>query len=506
MARYVLSHRRAGINDVAARSAGRERASTAFAEIFASGVDLVGAIARTPENRREVIVFEASPDEVEAKRELLGPDVFLEPEILHFPARGSRPDRATLRSSAPDDEAIGTGRVFEVTVCGPARPLADVAVMLTLRAGGRLHTLVADTDGKGEARFEYGSAWQTAALVAVPPAGHWSMFVKDPTTGLTIEAPELPRDERTGWWHRSMGIAEPDPSLGAGVTVGVVDTGLGPHPYLGHMKSAGSFLDGNHQPDPAAGRDVDLHGTHVCGTIGARPPAGARYPGGVAPAADVVCARVFGPGESGANQGDIADAIEHLSLDWEVDLVNLSLGAAKRSEIAHDAVLDVLEAGTLCVCAAANSGGAVQYPAAFDEAIAVSALGLRDWAPAGTLSASRLPASSDRYGLEDLYLANFSCFGDQIDCAAPGVGIVATVPVRLDDPAPYAVMDGTSMASPSACGALAAALGRSADYLDLPRDHSRSARARAVLDEIAHDIGLAPPFQGRGLPRLAFPS
>ena len=80
------------------------------------------------------------------------------------------------------------------------------------------------------------------------------------------------------------------------------------------------------------------------------------------------------------------------------------------------------------------------------------------------------------------------------------------MPEYLGLSAPYAVMDGTSMASPSACGALAGALGMSMDYLNLPRDLTRSTRARAVLEEIARDVGLAPPYQGQGLPRLPISS
>ena len=47
--------------------------------------------------------------------------------------------------------------------------------------------------------------------------------------------------------------------------------------------------------------------------------------------------------------------------------------------------------------------------------IAVSALGLEGWGPDGSLTATRYPAQADRYGLGQLYLASFSCFGPQID-------------------------------------------------------------------------------------------
>lgn len=241
MARYVLSHKRAGVSGEAGKSAGRERASTAFAELFADSADLVGGIAPAAENRREIVIFDASPTEVAAKRKQLGSDVLLEPEILHFPATSLRPSPATVQGITASGDSVGTGEVFDVTVRGPAGPLSDVVVMLSLRSSGSLHTLVEGTDSSGRARFEYGSLWQPVVLVASPAAGHWSMLVRNPVKGMTVEAPELPLGERVGWWHQALGISEPSSSLGVGVTVGVVDTGIGPHPHLSHMKSAGAL-------------------------------------------------------------------------------------------------------------------------------------------------------------------------------------------------------------------------------------------------------------------------
>jgi subtilisin family serine protease len=75
----------------------------------------------------------------------------------------------------------------------------------------------------------------------------------------------------------------------------VVDTGTGPHPHLDHAGTAGAFIDGRHDPSPPAGHDVDMHGTHVSGTIGARPPDGSDQLVGVAPGVDLVGARFFPP-------------------------------------------------------------------------------------------------------------------------------------------------------------------------------------------------------------------
>jgi subtilisin len=221
----------------------------------------------------------------------------------------------------------------------------------------------------------------------------------------------------------------------------------------------------------------------------------------VAPGATLIVARVFPGPDAGASQADIANAIDDLSRGRNADLINMSLGADTPSNIELDAIRDALQRGTLCVCAAGNDGGAVSWPAAFDETVAVSAIGLKNTAPVGSLSAGRTPTDPSRLGAQNLYLANFSNFGAQVDCGAPGVGIIATVPERFGLTRPYAPMDGTSMASPVACGALAALLADSASYKSLT-GAARAEEARAILRENCQTIALATVFQGRGLPQL----
>lgn len=154
--------------------------------------------------------------------------------------------------------------------------------------------------------------------------------------------------------------------------------------------------------------------------------------------------------------------------------MNLSLGSEERSDILEDAIEDALEHGTLCICAAGNNAGAVNYPAAYQACVSVSAIGLAGWGPPGSLCLSRLPDKRDRYGIDNYYLANFSSTGAQVACAAPGVGIISTVPTGLGQAARYAAMDGTSMAGPAACGTLAARLSPDATYRIMPRDAHRA--------------------------------
>ncbi|MGI8685035.1 MAG: S8 family serine peptidase [Acidimicrobiales bacterium] len=501
MARYVLSHRRAGKFHETEKRASRAAAERSFL-LFESSADVVSRLAPSSETAREVIVFEADPAEVFAKVALMPEDSLLEPEILHYPATTLPVDLARAAAvSAPGEAVAGTGTKFRVTVRGASAPLHHADVNLFLRgAGNRQTSLTRATGADGKALFTFTGAWTPAALVVVPAGDHWSMVVRGPVDGVTVTCPPLPETGRLAWWHQVLGLSAPAHDSGAGVTVGVIDTGVGPHRDLEHVAAAGAFIDGAHDDSAAAGHDVDAHGSHVCGTIAARPPAASGRPGGIAPEVTLVCARVFPGPRAGANQGDIANAIDHLSNVRDADLLNLSLGAPRASEIEHDAIIDAAERGTLCVCAAANSAGPVEFPAAFPESVAVSALGLEGWGPPGSLASIRLPEDPARFGNDNLYLANFSCFGPEIDCAAPGVGIIATVPERFGLEAPYAAMDGTSMASPAACGLLAAVLSASPDYLDLPRDLTRTDKARQLLRQVSRDIGLAARFQGRGVP------
>ena len=116
-------------------------------------------------------------------------------------------------------------------------------------------------------------------------------------------------------------------ATGDGVKIGIVDTGVD----LEHEDLAGKVVAhtsclgaaGDPRACSGSGQDDQGHGTHVAG-IAAASKDNQKGIAGVAPGAQVVVARVFGPG----GQADTSDVLA--GIKWVVDngarVVNLSLG------------------------------------------------------------------------------------------------------------------------------------------------------------------------------------
>jgi subtilisin len=252
---------------------------------------------------------------------------------------------------------------------------------------------------------------------------------------------------------------------------------------------------------------VGEHGTHVAGIIGARPGGDSGDFGGIAPGADVVCARVYRAAsatdiEETASNGDIATAVDFLAMQEGVDLINLSLGGVRGSEIEQDAIQNATNRGVLVLCAAGNNAGAqVIYPAAYPGSVAVSAVGLLGTVPNGSVDSLALPHEIDRFGASGIFSAAFNNVGPQIACAGPGVGIISTVPGGSSkSPGPaYASMSGTSMACPAVCAALATVLGADPEFRKMPRDRSRAIYAWTRLVGGVRAMGFGANIEGYGL-------
>ena len=177
-------------------------------------------------------------------------------------------------------------------------------------------------------------------------------------------------------------VAQESGLTGAGVKVGVMDTGIDyHHPDLGGGFGPGSrvvtgydFVGDRYDSTGSGGAliphpdrdpdDCNSHGTHVAGIIGAsgnRDTGGAR---GVAPGVTFGAYRVFGC--DGSTSADIMIAAMERALADGMDVLNMSIGSAFQTwpqyptAVAADALVD---AGVVVVTSIGNSGGSGLYSA-----------------------------------------------------------------------------------------------------------------------------------------------
>jgi subtilisin family serine protease len=501
VAKFVISHRSAGMkpDDRSASRAAMETVAGTLSESLNLRIPARSdSDAAGPPRRLHI---DADPVALEGCRARWSPDVMVEPSLPRLPAVAF-PDLLEPETIADTQAAVGIGAPLAITVLGEGAPLngATVALMLASSNGaGPATRLSTTTDAAGHAAFAYDPAqWMPVLVIITPKDGFWSWWDNAPTNGKRIDIPALPKSGPIGWWGGLVGAGAWSPTRGAGIRIGVVDTGVGPHPYLSHVTSLGSMINGVYTSTPQAGLDIAEHGTHVCGIIGARPVEESGDFGGLAAGASVSVIRVFA-NEGSANQGDIADAIDILAREQHCDLINLSLGGTAPSQIELDAILAAAEQGALCIAASGNTGAsALLYPAAYTEVAAVAAVAVVGASPANATPTLCMPAEPAKYA-GPLYVASFSNNGAGVTCAAPGAGIISTVPAHGVVAAPYADLSGTSMATPMVSACLASILSHDQTYLSLPRGPERTRRASAVLLSTLQPLALSPLLVGHGL-------
>lgn len=236
-------------------------------------------------------------------------------------------------------------------------------------------------------------------------------------------------------WHlKKIGTPRAwDFSTGKGVTVAVIDTGIGCEDFGGFKKLSDlhntecvggwNFVSGNEHANDDHG-----HGSHVAGTI-AQSTNNDHGGAGIAYHVKLMPIKVLGADGSGTT-ADIADAVRW-SADHGADVINMSLGGPRDSAVLQKAINYAVSKGVTVVAAAGNSGGSVGYPGANRNVVCVSA--------------------SDQ---EDK-LAKFSSRGDTVDIAAPGVEVMQQTVGDGGRGEKFEAFNGTSMASPHVAGVAA---------------------------------------------------
>ena len=193
---------------------------------------------------------------------------------------------------------------------------------------------------------------------------------------------------------------------GEGVTVCIIDTGL----YDEHEDIDGDFVVGGDSQDPDSEwyEDGYGHGTHVAGTVSAADNELGVI--GVSPGkAGLYTVKIFGEDGLWTYASDLVAAAFNCA-DHGADIISMSLSGSSGPNAERKAFDSLYyNDGILSVAAASNDGTRQRvFPASYDSVISV--------------------AATD----ESNVIADFSNQNMWVELAAPGVGVLSTVPYVSD--------------------------------------------------------------------------
>ncbi len=248
------------------------------------------------------------------------------------------------------------------------------------------------------------------------------------------------------------------------VKIAILDTGIRQDHVDLAAKIVGQYDFFDNDPDAA---NDNGHGSHTAGIAAAIGNNGTGVTG-VAwhNQATLLIGKICGQIRGGPNGYGCPSSGTASAITWAADngasVINMSIGGSSGSSAQQDALAYALTKETLAFCSSGNENGAVSYPGAFPECVAV---GATDW-------------SDNR--------ASYSNYGPQVELAAPGGddedanGYSYILSSYYDSPTSYTFMAGTSMAAPMATGlgGLLASLGV-----------STASELRSIMTSTADDLG-----------------
>jgi subtilase-type proteinase RRT12 len=224
---------------------------------------------------------------------------------------------------------------------------------------------------------------------------------------------------RDGIWEHSAPYEYQYDTCGEGVVAYIIDSGVNvDHPDF-EGRATWGFSAVSSEPE----KDLDGHGTHVCGLIGSK-----TY--GVAKCTQLVSVKVMGA----SGTGSISDILE--GIEWAVNdrkqrgakgVINMSIGGFYMA-LFNDAANAAADEGMVVVVAAGNSDMSASFtsPASAEKAIAVGAM----------------DEMTDS-------ITSFSNWGEKVAVFAPGWQVESLSNIDTENSIRHS---GTSMASPIVAG------------------------------------------------------
>lgn len=206
-----------------------------------------------------------------------------------------------------------------------------------------------------------------------------------------------------------------------GIKIAILDSGIDYSESINVVERK-NFMDDDVTP---LCEDNTGHGTAIAGIIAS--DGSGNTINGINPNVEIYSARILDCN----NQAPISRVVDAIywAIDCDVNIINLSFGTNKYSEILHNAIKKATEEGILIFAASGNQGkidgvSNVEYPAAFDEVAAVGATNAE-----GNIS-------------------DMTSRGEELDIVAPGENVRSIGWLGLG-----VVCSGTSMSVPHAVGA-----------------------------------------------------
>ena len=203
---------------------------------------------------------------------------------------------------------------------------------------------------------------------------------------------------RDVWDADRNGVVDTGAATGSNRKICIIDSGI----YTGHEDFQGLNVSG-YSGNLPWNVDGSGHGTHVSGTIAAMNNALGVI--GVTPGTvQIYMVRVFGDDGAWAYSSTLIDAANRCYAAG-ANIISMSLGGGQKSRTEETGFNTLYSKGVLSIAAAGNEGtSALSYPASYTSVVSVAAID------------------------ENKVVADFSQYNSSVELAAPGVGVLSTVP------------------------------------------------------------------------------